>query len=146
MKKILLVSCALLITLSLCNVIYAQEAKAQKQTECASTPVDTADMRYNKSPINKLGRGVANTATCWLEIPAEACRVTEEKGPLVGYTLGIVEGFFTTLLRGATGIFDAVTFLIPPYDKPFMQPEYAIDSFGDSFKSNADAEQRAKNI
>jgi len=143
MKRILLILCALTFLLSLSIISYAQEAKTQSTAECIpDAPVKTEDMRYGKSPFNKLGRGAINTATCWLEIPAEVCRLSEEKGPFVGYTLGFAEGIFTTLLRGATGIFDAVTFIIPPYNKPLMKPEYAIDSLGDSFRSQADAQAR----
>ena len=150
MKRVFLISCALMFTLSLITGVYAEEAKTseaknatQDTIKCAPVaPLNAENDNYNNSPVNKLGRGVANAATCWLEVPAEICRVSEDKGPILGYTLGFVEGVFTTLFRGATGIFDAVTFIIPPYNKPLMDPEYAIDSFGDSFRSRADAESR----
>lgn len=141
MKKALFVFFALISVLILNVGVFAQETKtAGTSANCAA--VDTDDMRYGKSPFNKLGRGAINTATCWLEVPAEVCRVTAEKNALVGYTLGLTEGFFTTLLRGFTGIFDVATFIIPPYNKPLMQPEYAMDSFGQGFEDAADAQAR----
>jgi len=95
--------------------------------------VDTADMRYQKSPLNKLGRGLLNVVTSPNEIPAGIYRVSRDKGDFVGVTLGTVEGFCTFLIRGAVGIYDSVTFVIPPYNKPIMQPEYAFQSLEDSF-------------
>jgi len=38
-----------------------------------------------------------------------------------------VEGTITAVIRGFTGIFDALTFFAPPYDQPLMEPEYAIN-------------------
>ncbi|MDD4953429.1 MAG: exosortase system-associated protein, TIGR04073 family [Candidatus Omnitrophica bacterium] len=84
------------------------------------------DIAYENSPINKLGRGTINTATCWAEVPARVFEVSNRHDPLTGFTLGTVEGVFTGIFRGLTGIFDAVTFIIPPYDEPIMQPEYAL--------------------
>lgn len=140
MKRALFIFCAFALVLALNTGVLAEEAKKTDANSCPA--VDTQDMRYSKSPINKLGRGVINTATCWLEVPAEIGRVGAVKGPFVGYTLGLVEGLFTTMLRGATGMLDAVTFIIPPYDKPLMQPEYAADSFGEGYNDIADAQAR----
>ena len=142
MKKLLLICSTVIFVFLLCINIYAEEAESANSSECTPGVVNTQDMRYPKSPFNKLGRGVINATTCWIEIPAEVCRVSEKKGPIVGCTLGLAEGFFTTLLRGATGIFDAVTFIIPPYNKPLMQPEYALDSFGESFNDYSDEQAR----
>lgn len=115
--------------------IYAQNPAADKSGNQDSL-IDTKDMRYEKSPLNKLGRGVINTLTCLAEVPAEAYKVSQEKGPLTGCTLGIVEGVFTAMLRGLTGIFDAVTFIFPPYDKPLMKPEYALTSAMEKFQQH----------
>lgn len=141
MKKALFLFCAFALVLTLAIDVFAEEAKTGESTK-DSPAIETQDMRYPKSPFNKLGRGALNTATCWLEVPAEVCRVSADKGPIAGYTLGLAEGFFTTLLRGATGIFDAVTFLIPPYNRPLMQPEYAVDSFCEGFVDNAEEQVR----
>ncbi|MDD4900128.1 MAG: exosortase system-associated protein, TIGR04073 family [Candidatus Omnitrophica bacterium] len=102
------------------------------EQECTTQPqalIDSRDIPYNRTPINKLGRGFVNALTCILEIPGEAIKVGQEKDPLTGMTLGVVEGFCTAGLRGLTGLFDVVTFAIPPYNKPLMQPEYALQSF-----------------
>ena len=119
--------------------VYAQEAKkSDTEKEDTGALIDTADMRYEKTPLNKLGRGVINTVTCLAETPAGIYRVSKDKGVIVGMTLGFVEGLVTSFLRGASGIFDAATFIIPPYNKPLMQPEYALDSFTESYHTVAD--------
>ena len=133
MKRILLFSWVLILVFSV--NIYAQDNRATAAgEEDAGSLIDTADMRYEKSPLNKLGRGIINTLTCWAEIPAEAYKVSEDKDPLTGCTLGVAEGFFTAMLRGLTGIFDTVTFIIPPYNKPLMKPEYALTSAFEKFQ------------
>lgn len=138
MKKILLFSWEIILVLVFSANIYAQNSKAAGGGENSSALIDTRDMRYEKTPLNKLGRGIINTLTCWAEIPAEAYKVSQDKDPLTGCTLGVVEGFFTAMLRGLTGIFDAVTFIIPPYDKPLMKPEYALTSAFEKFREHKD--------
>ncbi|MDD5594744.1 MAG: exosortase system-associated protein, TIGR04073 family [Candidatus Omnitrophica bacterium] len=108
---------------------HRQQCQAEEQKETESANIDSRNIQYDKTPLNKLGRGVVNTLTCLLEVPGEAIKVGQEKDPLTGATLGIVEGFCTAGLRGLTGIFDTITFFIPPYDKPKMLPEYALQSF-----------------
>ncbi len=119
----------LLFALMLLMFFNRQQSWAQEQKEAGSADIDARNIQYDKTPLNKLGRGVINTLTCLLEVPGEAIKVGQEKDPLTGATLGIVEGFCTAGLRGLTGIFDTITFLIPPYDKPKMLPEYALQSF-----------------
>jgi hypothetical protein len=40
--------------------------------------------------------------------------------------MGLLQGTVLTLVRGVTGLFEVLTFVVPPYDKPIMEPEYAI--------------------
>ncbi len=101
-----------------------------------SFAMDTRLMTLAKTPVNKLMRGLVNSLTCLLELPASICDVTKRKGGLAGATLGVADGFFTSFMRLGTGLFDTVTFLIPPYDKPLLKPEYAIDSAVDKMSSD----------
>ena len=132
MKKILLILSALICILTFAGGIYAEEDEAYIGN--ADYAVSDTKINYEDSALNKLGRGVTNTATCWAEIPAAVCKVSKEKDPFLGATVGVVQGTVTTLVRGATGIIDALTCLIPPYDKPMMQPEYALKNADDKFK------------
>lgn len=77
-------------------------------------------------PLRKLGRGIANVATC----PAELLRTQEFVGRRDGYigaiTVGLVEGMWRTVLRGVTGVFEIATFYleIPKGFEPLMKPEF----------------------
>jgi putative exosortase-associated protein (TIGR04073 family) len=84
--------------------------------------INVETINYENSPLGKIGRGLINLATCWVEIPASMCRVSKKNDPAVGISLGTAEGVCNTLLRGATGVYDTVTFVVPEYDKPVMQP------------------------
>ena len=89
--------------------------------------VDLDKIPYGQKPINKLDRGVINTTTFWLEIPAEVAKVSNEQNPAMGVTVGVVQGLCASVVRAGSGLFDTVTFLIPPYDKPIVKPEYALN-------------------
>jgi putative exosortase-associated protein (TIGR04073 family) len=89
-------------------------------------------MRYDKSPINKLGRGLLNTVTFFNEVPAGFFTVSAEKDEIAGWTIGLVDGVATSLLRLFSGVFDTVTFILPPYNKPLMTPEYSWQSLEQS--------------
>lgn len=75
---------------------------------------------------NKLGDGVLNIATCWTDVPRQINQVSEERNIIEGYTLGFGEGILSGIARGVSGTYDAATFILPPYDEPMMQPQYAV--------------------
>ncbi|MDD2689194.1 MAG: exosortase system-associated protein, TIGR04073 family [Candidatus Omnitrophica bacterium] len=132
MKKQLYILCSVILALSLLTPADAQEV--QTEVTDYGYSIDNNNINYENSPVNKLGRGLINTATCWAEVPASVARVSEQTDPFVGTTLGAVEGVFTGILRGITGLFEAVTFVIPPYNKPIMEPEYALKSADDNLR------------
>jgi putative exosortase-associated protein (TIGR04073 family) len=124
MKKLVPVLCAVFM---LTNILAAD-----------SFAMDTRLMTLAKTPVNKLIRGLVNSLTFLVEIPASICDVTKRKGGLAGATLGVADGFFTSFMRLGTGLFDVVTCPIPPYDKPLLKPEYAIDSAVDKMGDSVD--------
>ena len=89
--------------------------------------VDLDKIPYGQKAINKLDRGIVNGATFWLEIPAEVAKVSNEKDPLLGVTVGAVHGLVASVVRAGSAVFDTVTFFVPPYDKPIVKPEYAYN-------------------
>lgn len=89
--------------------------------------VDLDKIPYKQKAINKLNRGVVNSATFWLEIPAEVAKVSNEQNPLMGVTVGAVHGLVASVVRAGSAAFDTVTFFIPPFDKPVVKPEYALN-------------------
>jgi|GEM_PF-618282 len=109
----------------------ATAAPASAQTSGKKESLDTAKMSttYGKTPFNKLTRGVFNMSTFYFEVPAAAMRVSKEKdNAFIGCTIGTAQGFFACMARALTAVFDTATFLIPPYNKPIMQPEYSVQS------------------
>lgn len=112
----------------------AEYAKEEVQPAANEAAVQVDEIKYDNSPVNKLGRGAINTTTCWLEIPAKIYDVSNKRDPVLGWTLGLAEGTLTTFVRAGTGLFDVVTFVIPPYNKPIMTPEYAFQNANDKMK------------
>lgn len=83
---------------------------------------------YAGDPIEKLGRGLTNTATGWVEIPKEIGRNIGKSGDMAGLVVGPLKGLVKAIGRTVVGIYDAVTFLIPlprRYE-PIIEPEYVF--------------------
>jgi len=75
---------------------------------------------------DKLRRGLTNFATGWVEIPVCMDKSIKESNPVFGVVVGAVKGTAKGLVRTAAGIFDTVTFPIPPYDKTWVKPEFIV--------------------
>ena len=80
----------------------------------------------NDNPGTKLGNGLGNALTGWMEIPRQVSEVSSEQNAFAGMTYGLLQGVLYGTGRTAAGAFDAVTFVIPPYDKPIMEPNYNL--------------------
>jgi len=83
---------------------------------------------YAGNPIEKLGRGITNTATGWIEIPKEIGRNAEKSGDMAGLVVGPLKGLTKAISRTAVGIYDLLTFLIPlpRHYEPVIEPEYVF--------------------
>ena len=92
------------------------------------------DIRWGGTPLHKLERGLINICTFPLELPASMMSVADEKGEIFGFLIGAVEGLFTSAFRALSGAYDTLTFFIPSYTKPIMQPEYALQSLENAQK------------
>ena len=81
---------------------------------------------YMDGMWRKLGRGIANVATFPLEIPRTSALVGRSQGGVAAYTTGVLQGAWRGLVRGATGVFEIVTFYaeIPEGFEPLFKPEY----------------------
>ncbi len=82
---------------------------------CA-TPIASA-----QDPIHKMGRGVVNVLTGWIELPKQVHLGSREDNPVTGVGRGLLKGAGLTVLRGGVGIFEALTFPIP-YPKDYGSP------------------------
>lgn len=79
--------------------------------------------------VRKLGRGLTNVATGWLEFPMQISNGMSETGGVEGFFLGLGKGAVWTVLREGAGVYDTATFLLPvPSDyQPLMQPPTVFD-------------------
>lgn len=84
---------------------------------------------FADDPLTKLGRGLANTLTGWIEVPKNVYSVSSEENAFSGATLGLAKGAGMGIVRTGAGIFEAVTFpfALPKDYKPVMEPEYVFE-------------------
>ncbi len=78
------------------------------------------------NPVTKLVRGAVNTATGWLEIPNQIAKHGDDGTAVMWTVHGFIEGIRVGLQRTLFGLYDVVTFPIPPYDAPLMEPDTLI--------------------
>ena len=76
---------------------------------------------WAQDPIHKMGRGVVNVLTGWIELPKHIHLGKQEENPVIGMARGFVKGAGLTLLRGGVGVYEVLTFPIP-YPKDYASP------------------------
>lgn len=78
----------------------------------------------------KLGRGVANFFTGWVEIPVEFGRIIEKKGDLAALFIAPFTGLVKAVARTAAGLYDALSFPfpLPSGYKPIIEPEFVLQN------------------
>lgn len=88
----------------------------------------TSENSFAQDPFSKLGRGVANTLTGWVELPKNVYATSVEDNAFTGATLGLAKGVGMTIVRTGAGIFEIVTFPFstPENYKPILEPEYVF--------------------
>ena len=87
-----------------------------------------ATVCFAQDPFTKLGRGVANTLTGWVELPKNIYDTSVQDNAFTGMTLGLAKGAAMTLVRTGAGIYEIATFPFPlPEDyRPILEPEYVF--------------------
>lgn len=87
-----------------------------------------ATLSYAQDPAKKLGRGLANILTGWIELPKNIYDTSVEDNPLAGLTIGLAKGIGMTIVRTGAGIYEVVTFPFPiPEDYgPVLEPEFVF--------------------
>lgn len=78
---------------------------------------------YADNAVTKLTRGAVNTVTGIFEIPLQVMDNDIKGNALVSATGGLASGVAGAFTRTLSGLWDVVTFALPPYDKPLVQPE-----------------------
>lgn len=83
----------------------------------------------DQNAATKLSRGLVNGLTGIVEVPKQIYLVSKEREPITGITYGLAKGICYGVLRTATGVYDIVSFPIPPYNKPVMDPEFVFEQW-----------------
>ncbi len=76
---------------------------------------------WAQDPIHKMGRGLVNVLTGWIELPKQIHLGSQEDNPLMGLGRGLLKGASLTVLRSGVGIYEVLTFPLP-YPKQFASP------------------------
>ena len=95
----------------------------------ADRPAGAATMDTIAPPLRKLGRGLANAGTGFLEVPYKIWAVNEEQGPVAAISVGVLAGMGAAVTRTVAGAVEAATFLFPlgryGYG-PLVKPEFLL--------------------
>ena len=80
------------------------------------------------SPTAKLGRGIANVITGWVEIPKRIAETSNTQGMAAGLTWGLLRGMGHGFVRTAAGFYELFTFPFPapPDYEPVIQPAFVF--------------------
>ena len=83
---------------------------------------------FAQDAFTKLGRGVANTLTGWIELPKNIYNTSVEGNAFTGMTLGLAKGAGMTFVRTGAGIYEIATFPFPLPEnyRPILEPEYVF--------------------
>ncbi len=97
---------------------------------CMASTVRAEDTVSSSAGLmrRKLGRGLANVLTCPLELPRTASIIASKDGYWSAGTVGLVEGVWAGLRRGAVGVFEILTWPVevPKGYAPIVQPEFVF--------------------
>ena len=94
-----------------------------------------AEMAYNKDDgdgtkiMKKLGRGIVNDLTFWMELPIAWVDYFDQRDPFTAIVWGTPEGIVKSANRGWGGVYETVFFAIPSprYYKPLLDPETVFE-------------------
>ena len=87
----------------------------------AGAAICMAPAAWAQDPIHKMGRGMVNVLTGWIELPKQIHLGSQEENPVTGLCWGLLKGGGMTVLRSGVGLYEFATFPIP-YPKKFSSP------------------------
>jgi len=110
------------ISIILLSLVFSPFAVAQEMQDSYGTYIG-----------RKLGTGIANLTTGWIEIPKNALNTTNDmdtKYVLFGIVGGTIKGTLHAVGRTLTGVLDLVTFPLPT--KPMIKQGYVWRNFDEN--------------
>ena len=93
------------------------------------TMITPAYAQDNDDMWSKLGRGISNIGTVWIEVVNQPAKMSETKRWPIAIAGGVPKGLFFALMRTLVGAYETVTFFVPNGDKgygPILEPEFII--------------------
>ncbi len=82
---------------------------------------------YPEKVGEKLGTGIVNVVTGFVEIPKNIIIESNANGAAYGATIGFITGIVHSVGRTLTGTLDIVTFMIPT--RPLIAPDFIWKDF-----------------
>lgn len=95
-----------------------------------AAPTQAAGDEYEKYPVNlkqKLGAGLVNTATGWVELAKTRIVVSKENGLAMDLAAGLTKGIVNTIGRTWWRVFGVVTFIL--LAEPMIEPHMICQDF-----------------
>ena len=88
----------------------------------------SANVGFAQDPAKKLGRGLGNILTGWVELPKNIYDTSVQQNVLAGLTMGLAKGVGMTIVRTGAGAYETVTFPFPLPEnyKPLIEPEFVF--------------------
>ncbi len=81
---------------------------------------------WAQDPIHKMGRGVVNVLTGWVELPKQIGMGFSQEHPFTGAGSGFLEGVKLLAVRMGMGLYETVTFPVA-YPKDYASPYVAME-------------------
>lgn len=91
--------------------------------------LNIASASFAEDAGKKLGRGLVNILTGWIELPKNIYETSAESNLFAGITVGLAKGLGMTVVRTGAGVYETATFPFPlPQEyKPILEPEYVLN-------------------
>ncbi|MGR6034837.1 MAG: exosortase system-associated protein, TIGR04073 family [Candidatus Nitrosoglobus sp.] len=86
-----------------------------------------AKASYGANIGEKLGSGLVNVATGWIEIPKNIINTSRDSNVGIGVTWGLIKGIGNTIGRTLVGAGELATFFIPTPE--LVHPTYVFEDF-----------------
>jgi len=93
----------------------------------AAAQTDRRDTTFDMM-LHKLGRGIVNVLTGWMEIPKEVAEAWRETDPITGVVVGSIKGVGYFAVRFFAGAYEILTFPMPFPENygPIIEPEFVL--------------------
>jgi putative exosortase-associated protein (TIGR04073 family) len=90
-----------------------------------------------QTAVRKMGRGLANMTTSFLEIPGQMVKETRAEGAGLGIPVGFAKGLGMIIPRVLVGVYEFLSapFPAPEGYRPILHPEFPWDYFDGSRES-----------